>query len=76
MNIEAQMLFEIWDAVRDFVPVGKRPDVAETIVKAMSEYGFEATDLAEIVDEDEDLAEAYQVVYSDVTDYDELEEDE
>ncbi len=73
MNIEAQMLFEIWDAVRDFVPVGKRSGVAETIVKAMAEYGFEATDLAEIVDEDEDLAEAYQVVFAD---YDEIEDDE
>jgi hypothetical protein len=76
MSSEAQMVFEIWDAVRDFVPVSKRLDVAETIVKAMSEYGFEAADLAEIVDEDDDLAEAYQVVFSDRDYDDEIEEEE
>lgn len=73
MSGEAQVVLEIWDTVRDFIPVSKRPDVAEILLKSFADYGFEASDLCEITDEDEDLADAYGIIFSD---QEELDEDE
>ncbi len=63
MSRESQMVVEIWDNVRDFIPASKRSDAAESIVMAAADYGFEASDLAEMVDVDKDLAEAYEKVF-------------
>ena len=68
MTGESQMIFEIWDAVRDFIPVGKRVEVAELILKAAADAGFEASELASVGDEDGDLEEAYHLVFEDSLD--------
>jgi len=65
MSPEATLIFEIWDEVRDFIPVQKRLDIAESILKSVADFGFEAEDVADIADEDPDLANAFDVVYLD-----------
>ncbi len=74
MSREAQVVVEIWDVVRDFIPVGKRADIAETIVRAFADYGFEEHELAEIVDEDNDLSDAFESVFLEENDYEEYDE--
>jgi hypothetical protein len=75
MSNEAQMVVEIWDAVRDFVPASKRTDVAELILKAAAEYGFEAAGLADVVEEDSDLEDAYKTVFDLEEDEEDIEEE-
>jgi len=65
MSGEAQVILEVWDTVRDFIPVSKRSDAAKIILKSFADYGFEAADIIEIADEDENLAEAYEIIFSD-----------
>lgn len=66
MTGEAQLLVEVWDAIRDYLPAAKRADSALGIVRAFHEYGFEARDLSGALDEDRDLAEALEVVAGEV----------
>jgi hypothetical protein len=65
MSSEAQLVLDVWEVVRDNVPHTKRGTVAQDILYAFLEYGFEAADCASIVDEDPDLASAYDEVFAD-----------
>lgn len=74
MRSEARMALAIWEAVRDNgLPADKRTEVAESILRAMEEYGFDAKDLDALSHEDDDLSTAYSVVFD--VDHDEDEED-
>ena len=74
MTPETRLVLEIWDSVRDFIPNNKRFDVAEIILKAMVEYGMEPNDFAEVIDEDNDLAEVYELLYGDNVDDEEFDD--
>jgi len=65
MSSEAQLLNEIWEAVRDVLPAKARGDAALGIIRAMAVYGFEPVDLVSAADEDNDLTAAYNEVYGD-----------
>ena len=65
MSNEAQVILDVWEAVRDHIPHAKRSAIAQDVLIAFSEYGFDAADCASIVDEDPDLAAAYEEVYLD-----------
>jgi cupin superfamily acireductone dioxygenase involved in methionine salvage len=73
MSSEAQVILDVWEAVRDHIPHAKRAAIAQDIVYAFEEYGFEGTDCASIMDEDPDLATAFQEVFSDEDDDEEEE---
>lgn len=60
-----QFILDVWESVRDNIPASKRHDAANGIITAALEYGFESAELAPIVDEDKDLAEAFFDVYHD-----------
>jgi len=70
MSSEAQVILDVWEAVRDHVPHNKRASIAQDVLIAFADYGFESGDIASIVDEDPDLATAFDEVF------DELDEDE
>lgn len=72
MAAEAQLLVDIWDAVRDVVPAGRRPDLAEAVVRAFANYGCEPADLHDVED-DPDLTQACQVVFDEDTAADDAE---
>ena len=74
MSGEMELVIGVWEAVRDHVPHNKRGDVAKDMLFAFADFGFEAGELASIVDEDPDLAVAFDEVFPD--DYDENEVDE
>lgn len=63
MSAEAQLLIDVWEAVRDHLPARQRAAVALDIVNAMAEFGFEASDLASAEDEDHDIGDAYREVF-------------
>ena len=63
MSNDTQLILDIWDTVRDILPTAKRVEVANGILRAFSEYGFEARDISAIADEDSDLEEAYYEIF-------------
>lgn len=62
---EAQLIISIWESVRDTIPANKREELAENIVSAAYDYGFEISDIQDICDEDQDLSNAFEIVYGD-----------
>lgn len=63
MSNDTQLILDIWETVRDILPATKRAEVANGILRAFSEYGFEARDISGIADEDSDLEEAYYEIF-------------
>lgn len=74
MNAEARLIMEVWELVRDQIPNAKRLDVASGLLYAFEEYGFDARDIQEIVDEDTHLAKAFRDLF-DAEEEEPLEED-
>lgn len=68
MKSESNLVMEIWELVRDYVPASRRTDTALSILRAFEEYGMEADDLADILDEDDSLTAAYRECFGDVED--------
>lgn len=63
MSGEAELVVNIWEAVRDHLPHNKRADVARDLLEAFADFGFEPAELASIADEDPDLSEAFDEVF-------------
>ncbi len=63
MSSEAELVIEIWETVRDHIPAPKRSDLAKELLYIFADYGFTASDLTDIVDEDPDLTDAYEEVF-------------
>lgn len=68
MSNEAELVLNVWEAVREVVPHTKRADLCKRMIYAFAEFGFDADDLESILDEDADLTEAYEEVFSDDAD--------
>ncbi len=65
MSSEAQLVLAVWEAARDHVPYNKRAAIAEDILYAFVDFGFEAEEISSIVDEDPNLAAAFAQVFPD-----------
>ena len=63
MSSEAQLILGVWEVVRDHLPHGKRAVIAQDLLYAFQEYGFESGDCTTIIDEDPDLAAAFDEVF-------------
>jgi hypothetical protein len=70
MSREATLVLDVWEAVRDHIPHTKRAVIAQDILTAFEDYGFEASDVSNIIDEDPNLADAFQEVFADDDDTD------
>lgn len=66
MSSEAELVISVWETVRDHLPASKRGDLAIDLLSAFSDFGFTASELAAIVDEDPDLTDAYEDVFDSV----------
>lgn len=75
MKSESNLVFEIWDLVRDSIPAARRNDVAITILRHFEEYGFQSEDLEDILDEDDHLTVAFRMVFGNEADDDIAETD-
>ncbi len=70
MKSESNLVIEVWEQVRDFLPVARRHESAVGIIRAFTEFGFEQEDFADIIDEDDILTAAYNEFF-DVTEEEE-----
>ncbi len=71
---EAQLVIEVWDYVKEFMPAKRRQEIAASILKSFENYGFDPSDMKDIMYEEDEavLAKAYQELYE----YEIEEEDE
>lgn len=76
MSSEAELVIDVWEAVRDHLPASKRADIARDILYVFADFGFTAVDLAEIVEEDPDLTAAYEEVFEPDDSEEDFEENE
>lgn len=72
---ELELLLGIWGVVRDNITHSKRAAVARDILYVFEENGVEPPDIAAIVDEDPDLADAFEEVFPPVDNDEDYEED-
>lgn len=63
MKIESNLTMELWEIVKDYVPASQRTDVAISILKSLEDFGFDANDLTDILDEDDHLTSAYRAIF-------------
>jgi len=68
MKNESNLVLEVWDMVRDHIPVAKRLEIAIGVVRAFEEYGMDSKDLADITDEEPYLTRAYLEVFDEEVD--------
>jgi hypothetical protein len=74
MNSESELILNIWDRVKPFIPARQQHEVAMSILREFEEYGFESKDIQMIADEDSVLSRAYDELYG--SPYEDEEEDD
>lgn len=62
---ESLLVVEIWEIFRDIIPHNRKNETATLLLRAFEEYGFEKSDLTDLVDEDPYISRAYKDVYDD-----------
>jgi len=75
MTSESKLILELWELVRHDIPASSRASVAHSMMALFYEYGFEARDVADVVEEDHVLGKAYFEVFEGEDDQ-ELEDDD
>ena len=76
MKSESQLVASLWDLVRDQISAGRRLETAIAFLKMFEDYGFDSSDMHDIVDEDVYLKRAFDDLFGDEQeDEDEEEED-
>ncbi len=73
---EANLIVEVWELVRDSLPAGRRQEIAVGMLRSFVEFGFEKEDIADIIDEDDVLSNAFTEVFDEGEEYDEVEDEE
>jgi hypothetical protein len=63
VNSESSLVLELWELVRDGIPSARRADLALSMLRSFEEFGFEAKDLADLLDEDDHLTAAYRALF-------------
>ncbi|RYF11251.1 MAG: hypothetical protein EOO77_19785 [Oxalobacteraceae bacterium] len=63
MNSESQLAIELWDVIRDQIQPARRLETAISFMRAFEDFGMEARDLQDVLDEDVYLTRAYREVY-------------
>lgn len=82
MTNESNLVFQVWELVRDQLPAARRYDVAVGMFRSFAEYGFEKRELQDILDEDPSLTRAFNDAFDDEDeddedyDYESIDDDE
>lgn len=63
MRNENDLVFSVWEIMRDHIPAGKRIDAAISLYRSFIDFGFEAADFSMASDEDDTLKAAYALVF-------------
>jgi hypothetical protein len=62
MKSESKLFIDLWDHVRDLIPVAKRTDIAFAMLQTFIDHGHEISDFADITDEEVALSRAYDLL--------------
>lgn len=66
MEIDAKLIAELWETVKDLIPAGKRDDVALEFISVFEENDVEIHDLDALRGADDSLDSALDELYGDV----------
>ena len=76
--VDAEVIFDIWEAFKPLVPAKERMAAAERLIKLCDDVGFQKTDIAELTENDKILETAFDIYFQDDEDeyYDDDEMDD
>jgi hypothetical protein len=74
MKSESQLVASLWDLVRDQIASGRRLETAISFLKLFEDYGFDSSEMHDIVDEDVYLKRAFDDLFGDDEDEEENED--
>lgn len=63
MKSESNITIQVWELMREYIPPARRPEISISLLRCLEEFGFEAEDLSDILDEDDHLTAAYRSVF-------------
>lgn len=63
MTSEANLVIAVWEAIKDIIPAARRNEATLTIMRAFEEYGFEKEQLLDLLDEEDQMTNAFRVVF-------------
>ena len=67
---ESNLVIEVWEQVRDYLPAARRQEAAVGIIRAFVEFGFDKEDFSDIIDEDDVLTAAFNEAFDEGEDED------
>ena len=68
---DTEILLDIWDTLKSFIPSKDKMEAAERIIKIFDEFGISKQDIFEMTEEDKILQTAYDRYFSNDEEYDE-----
>jgi molecular chaperone GrpE (heat shock protein) len=75
IEVEVEVILELWDSVKDFIPAKSRTEVAENFLSVLANYGVDPKELGIIAEEDPNLHNAYETLFAaDVNDDDDYDD--
>lgn len=74
--VDAEIVFDIWEAFKPLLPAKERLAAAERLIKLCDDFGFQKSDIAEMVENDKILETGYDIYFQDDVDEDEDDMDE
>lgn len=70
MDVSSSLLLEVWEAISDTLPNGKREDMARKLIKIFTDNGMDIDDLESIKGEDDYLDSVMEGLYNTESDHD------
>jgi hypothetical protein len=71
MEVDSKFVAELWETVKDFVPLAKREDVATSFLEVFLDHDVEIEDLDLLKGADDSLDAALDELYGDTEDFEE-----
>ncbi len=62
MRSESNIVFEVWELMREYVPAARRESTAMSLIRSFVEYGFDHADFADAIEECDVLRSAYNLM--------------
>lgn len=63
MKSESSLILSMWELIKEGVPAARRTDLAISILRNFEEYGFDSSDMSDILDEDDHLTAAFRAIF-------------
>jgi hypothetical protein len=73
MQRESNLVYEIWEIVRDHVSGPKKIDAATSMIRSFSDFGFDRDDFLDACEEDDMIKSAVALIFHEEEDDDEEE---